>query len=59
LAPRCVLSLKSALLLLGLLVAQAEASQPEIVAKLTGIRAADAAAGGYMARPRFPQNHPG
>jgi hypothetical protein len=32
------------LLLLGLLVAQAEASRPEIVAKLTGVRAATAAA---------------
>ena len=38
-----VLLLKSALLLLGLLAAQAEASQPEIVAKLTGVRAAAAA----------------
>ena len=40
----CVVSLKSALLLFGLLVAQAEASQPEIVAKLAGARAAAAAA---------------
>jgi hypothetical protein len=51
--PRRVLSLKSALLRLGLLVAQADASHPEIVAKLTGVRAAAAAAATW----RVPEQH--